>query len=202
VKLRRGPRLKAVRSGPRGGLRLIACTIFGSLPGGLAAQTVPTAIPPTREEITRPVAPTAPPQSRLEVEGGIERSPCALDGPDFKSIHFVLRGAEFDGLQGLTRADLAAAYAPLIGQDVPISTVCEIRDRAATILRDAGYIAAVQVPEQRIEKGIVRFQVLIARLTQVLRSHAVNIEELSARQESAPFAGDRSSFTPSRSRCS
>ena len=159
----------------------MACTIFSSLSGGLAAQTVPPAIPPTREEITRPVAPIAPPQSRLEVEGGIERAPCALDGPDFKSIHFVLRGAEFDGLQGLTRADLASAYAPLVGQDVPISTVCEIRDRAATILRDAGYIAAVQVPEQRIGAGIVHFQVLMAKLTQVrVRGQAEGAEAVLA----------------------
>ena len=35
------------------------------------------------------------------------------------------------------------------------------------MLRDAGYIAAVQVPEQKIESGIVRFQVLMAHLTQV-----------------------------------
>jgi hemolysin activation/secretion protein len=117
--------------------------------------------------VTRPITPTPPPESRLEIQGGIERAPCALDGPEFRSIHFVMRGAEFDGLQGLTRADLASAYAPFIGRDVPIATVCEIRDRAATILRDAGYIAAVQVPEQRIEGGIVRFQVLMAHLTQV-----------------------------------
>jgi hemolysin activation/secretion protein len=134
-------------------------------------------VPPTREEVTRPVAPTPPPESRLQVEGGIERAPCALDGPEFRSIHFVLRGAEFDGLQGLTRADLASAYAPFMGRDVPISTVCEIRDRAATILRDAGYIAAVQVPEQRIEGGIVRFQVLMAHLTQVrVRGEATGAE--------------------------
>ena len=31
--------------------------------------------------------------------------------------------------------------------------ICEIRDRAATILREAGYIAAVEVPEQRIADG-------------------------------------------------
>ena len=42
--------------------------------------------------------------------------------------------------------------------------ICEIRDRAATILRDAGYIAAVEVPEQRIADGNVRFQVLMAKL--------------------------------------
>jgi len=179
---------------PNDGLRLVnrgvsrrrfACltagTLLSALPVEAHAQAPPQVVPPTREEITRPVPPTPPPQSRLEVEGGIERAPCALDGPEFKSIHFVLRGAEFDGLQGLTAAQLASTYAPYVGRDVPISTVCEIRDRAATILRDAGYIAAVQVPEQRIESGVVRFQVLMARLTQVrVRGEATGAEAILA----------------------
>jgi hemolysin activation/secretion protein len=147
--------------------RFAACSILVALSSGVTAQSIPPVVPPTREEVTRPVTPTPPSESRLEVQGGIEHAPCALDGPEFRSIHFVLRGAEFDGLQGLTRADLASTYAPFMGRDVPISTVCEIRDRAATILRNAGYIAAVQVPEQRIDGGIVHFQVLMAHLTQV-----------------------------------
>ena len=107
--------------------------------------------------------------------------PLAGDGPEFRSIHFVLRDAEFDGLQGLTREQIASAYAPYVGRDVPISTVCEIRDRAATILRDAGYIAAVQVPEQRIENGVVRFQVLMAHLTAVrVRGEATGAETVLA----------------------
>lgn len=180
MKLARGSLLKSGGSARRASLCAASCAIL-CLSAPLAAQPAPGAIPPTREEVTRPVTPIAPPQSRLEVEGGIERAPCALDGPEFKSIHFVLRGAEFDGLQGLTRADLAATYAPFIGQDVPISTVCEIRDRAATILRDAGYIAAVQVPEQRIADGIVHFQVLMARLTQVrVRGQATGAESVLA----------------------
>ncbi len=127
------------------------------------------------------MTPVRPPASQLQVEGGIEHAPCALEGPEFHSIHFVFRGAEFEGLQGLTRADLAATYAPYMGRDVPISTVCEIRDRAATILRDAGYIAAVQVPEQRIGDGIVHFQVLMARLTQVrVRGQARGAETVLA----------------------
>jgi hemolysin activation/secretion protein len=165
VKRTDDPRL--VSCGAVRAARFAACSILASLPSGVTAQSTPPVVPPTREEVTRPVAPTPPPESRLEVQGGIERAPCALDGPEFRSIHFVLRGAEFDGLQGLTRADLASAYAPFMGRDVPISTVCEIRDRAATILRNAGYIAAVQVPEQRIDGGIVHFQVLMAHLTQV-----------------------------------
>jgi len=160
---------------------LAACTILGGLPASVAAQTVSPRIPPTREEVVRPVAKQPPPESRLQIEGGIERAPCALDGAEFRSIHFVLRGAEFDGLQGLTRADLVSAYASMIGKDVPISVVCEIRDRAATILRDAGYIAAVQVPEQRIADGIVHFQVLMAHLTQVrVRGEAAGAETVLA----------------------
>jgi hemolysin activation/secretion protein len=140
-------------------------------------------VAPTREEVTRPLI-TQPPRTnrlRLEVEGGIERAPCALDGPEFKSIHFVLRGVEFEGLQGLTAAEAGEAYAPYVGRDVPISTVCEIRDRAATLLRNAGYIAAVQVPEQRIENGVVHFQVLMAHLTQVrVRGEAGGAETVLA----------------------
>ena len=170
---------KGVESGmaPPRGVRLVAGSIFLAIPTVLAAQSTAPFVPPTREEVTRPVAPTPPPQSRLDVVGGIERAPCALEEPEFRSIHFVLRGAEFDGLQGLTRADLASAYAPFMGRDVPISTVCEIRDRAATALRDAGYIAAVQVPEQRIDNGIIHFQVLMAHLTQVrVRGEATGAE--------------------------
>jgi len=165
------------------GWRSMRFTVSGAvcgvllMPAAASGQSVATPLPPTREEITRPVAPPPPPQSRLQVEGGIERAPCALDGSEYRSIHFILRGAEFEGLQGLTRADLAPAFGPMIGQDVPLSTVCEIRDRAATILRDAGYIAAVQVPEQRIGDGIVHFQVLMAKLTQVrVRGEATGAE--------------------------
>ena len=157
-----------------------ASSILASIPSAVASQSRPV-VRPTREEVTRPVTQPRPQGSRLEVTGGIERAPCALEGPEFKSIHFVLRGAEFDGLQGLTRADLVSAYQSYMGQDVPISTVCEIRDRAATMLRDAGYIAAVQVPEQRIDGGIVRFQVLMAHLTQVrVRGEATGAESVLA----------------------
>ena len=113
------------------GWRWMRCTVSGILccgallvPAGALGQSVSPPLPPTREEITRPVTPTLTPQSRLQVEGGIERAPCALDGSEYRSIHFVLRGAEFEGLQGLTRADLSSAFAPMIGRDVPISAVC------------------------------------------------------------------------------
>ena len=183
MKLGRGPGQQSAGAARRRLTHLLATALLAASPSRVTAQSTPPVqpLPPTREEVTRPViSPPAAP-GRLEVEGGIERAPCALDGPEFRSIHFVLRGAEFEGLEGLSREQLAAAYAPFLGRDVPIATVCEIRDRAGTMLRDAGYIAAVQVPEQRIADGIVRFRVLMAHLTQVrVRGEASGAERVLA----------------------
>jgi hemolysin activation/secretion protein len=172
---------------PRLGVsRLLASAILFAWTAPAAAQAVPPplapALPPTREEVTRPLSPpVARVAPRLEVEGGIERAPCALDGPEYQSIHFVLRDAEFEGLQGLSREEIAAAYSGYVGRDVPIAVVCEIRDRAATMLRNAGYVAAVQVPEQEIADGTIRFRVLMAHLTQVrVRGDASGAERIIA----------------------
>jgi hemolysin activation/secretion protein len=161
---------------------LLSSCVLLAFPTAAAAQSAAQIVPPTREEVTRPVTPQPVNRApQLEVEGGIERAPCALDGPEYKSIHFVLRGVEFDGLQAMSREQMASAYAPFVGKDVPISVVCEIRDRAGTMLRDAGYIAAVQVPEQKIADGVVRFRVLMAHVTQVrVRGDATGAERIIA----------------------
>ncbi|WP_431848515.1 ShlB/FhaC/HecB family hemolysin secretion/activation protein [Allosphingosinicella sp.] len=134
--------------------------------GAIQAQTQPNIPqPPTREEIQRaPVRETTPRAPRLTVEGGIERAPCALADPQYQNIRFTVRSVAFDDLRGLAAADLSPAYAQFVGTEQPVSVICEIRDRAATILRNAGYLAAVEVPEQRIAEGNVRFQVLMAKL--------------------------------------
>jgi hemolysin activation/secretion protein len=177
---------RVFKSGDRACRRWLTCALLSSAllctPALAAAQAPPQVVPPTREEVTRP--PTQQPMNRgpqLEVEGGIERAPCALDGPEFQNIKFNVRGAVFDGLQGLSPGELAPAYSNLIGTEQPISAVCDIRDRAATILRNAGYIAAVEVPEQRIADGVVHFRVLMAHLGQVrVRGDASGAERVIA----------------------
>lgn len=147
----------------------------------LAAQTVS---PPTREEIDRGRAPMAEPQrpSRLTVEGGIERAPCSLADPQYASMTVQLAEVQFSGLQSLSPDMLRPAWEGYAGREVPIATLCEIRDTAATLLRRAGYLAAVQVPPQRIEKGgVVRFDVLLAKLVAIqVRGDAGNSERLIA----------------------
>lgn len=128
----------------------------------LGAQTVPT-----RDDLrgaTQSEVPTAP---RLDIAGGIERSPCPLADPQYKDITVAIGEARFNGLKGATPAELEPAWRPFTGQPQPVAVLCEIRDAAATILRNKGYLAAVQVPTQRIENGVVQFEVLYARVTAI-----------------------------------
>ena len=166
----------------RGRWRFLLGVAALAAPSAAFAQSATNILPPTREEVTRPLTPPQAPRGpRFEVEGEFERSPCALDSPDFAAIRFTLKGVEFEGLKGINPADLQPAYSALVGQDLPIASVCEIRDRAATILREAGYVAAVQIPEQRIEDGTVRFRVLLAHLSKIqVRGDASGAESVIA----------------------
>lgn len=133
-----------------------------------AAAQVGQVTPPTRADVERaPVPQRALPPSRLSISGGIERAPCPLAGPRFAGITVTLTEVVFDDPTTVDPATLRPAYAPFLGQTVPIATVCEIRDAAATLLRRQGYLAAVQVPAQRIEGGTLHLSVLMARLVAV-----------------------------------
>ncbi|MBW8911268.1 MAG: ShlB/FhaC/HecB family hemolysin secretion/activation protein, partial [Sphingomonas sp.] len=114
-------------------------------------------------------------------DGDIERAPCALDDPAYANIKVTITAAQFNNLQGLAPDELRPAYAAFLGQSRPISTICTIRDAAATILRRKGYLAAVQVPTQRIENGVVKFELLFARVVAVrVRGDAGNSEKILA----------------------
>lgn len=170
----------------RGGPRLTKVkTLAGLLGGGLlaampaTAQNLPSA--PTREEILRGTLDQPDPQAgrALAVDGGIERAPCPLAAPEFADIRFTLNRVDFNNLQVVDPAELAPSYAGFVGRDVPVAVICEIRDNAATYLRGKGYVAAVQVPPQEIDDGVVRLDVLMARISQVqVRGEAGPSEKL------------------------
>jgi hypothetical protein len=125
--------------------------------------------PAKRSPAPRPTA-RKETRARLTVEGDVERAPCALDRPEYRDIRFTL------GRRPVRQSARPAGRGPppglrvLCRQEHPVAIICEIRDRAATILRDAGYVAAVEVPEQRIADGTVRFEVLMARLVGLRRA--------------------------------
>ena len=133
------------------------------LPMPAAAQSVA----PTREELTGIARPEAPPRPTLNVVGEIERSPCPLADPRFADVRVTISDVQFNGLKGASPEEMRAAWSSFAGREQPVSVLCEIRDAAATILRNKGYLAAVQVPTQRIENGVVRMETLYARVTTV-----------------------------------
>ncbi|QIK97066.1 ShlB/FhaC/HecB family hemolysin secretion/activation protein [Sphingomonas sp. HDW15A] len=142
---------------------VICAAMVGAVASGQAAAQ---SIAPTREELTR-VRPQEPPRSNLNVVGDVERSPCPLADPQYADIRVTVSDVQFNNLKGASPEDLRHTWAEYSGTNQPVSIICEIRDRAATYLRDQGYLAAVQVPTQRIENGVVKLEVLFARVTAV-----------------------------------
>jgi hemolysin activation/secretion protein len=124
-------------------------------------------VAPTRDELTRQQPSATPPPSTLNVVGGVERSPCPLANPEFADVRVKLTDVQFNNLKGASAGDLRGTWAEYVGTDQPVAVICEIRDRAATLLRERGYLAAVQVPTQRIENGSVRLEVLYARIVTI-----------------------------------
>jgi hemolysin activation/secretion protein len=147
------------------------------------AASAQTVRPPTREElqIGEPGR-TAGKPNRLTVEGGIERGPCPLADPAYAHVTVDFASVSFPGLTAVPPEALEPAWREFAGREVPIAALCEIRDRTATLLRRQGYLAAVQIPPQRVDKGdAVRMDVLIARLAEVqLRGEPGNSERLIA----------------------
>ncbi|HTH27476.1 MAG TPA: ShlB/FhaC/HecB family hemolysin secretion/activation protein [Sphingobium sp.] len=152
--------------------------------GGAAhAQASPAqSAAPTREELRPVTEPERQAPPRLSVTGDIERSPCPLADPRFAGVHVYVNNVTYNNLKGATVAEMRAAWAPFAGTKQPVAVLCEIRDAAATILRNKGYLAAVQVPTQRIENGEIRMEMLYARVTAVrARGETQGAEALIAR---------------------
>lgn len=144
----------------------LACLVAGTAAAALLAPLPAHAqVAPTRDELEGVTQPEAPAPPRLSIAGGIERSPCALAAPDYADVTVSISNVTFNNLKGASPAELEPAWRPFTGAPQPVAVLCEIRDAAATILRNKGYLAAVEVPTQRIEDGQVRMEVLYGRIT-------------------------------------
>lgn len=160
-----------------GGWGLIAgaALLAGVLPGGAAqAQQAPPVQPPegaapTREELQGQRQPDEGARpSRLTIEDTVERGPCALADPSLAGVRVTFSRVTFAGLPGVPAEALDDAWRDLAGREQPVTALCDVRDRAATLLRHLGFLATVQVPPQRIEAGgEVRLTVLAAKLVSV-----------------------------------
>ncbi|MEY4720708.1 MAG: hypothetical protein RIQ46_433 [Pseudomonadota bacterium] len=192
--VRPGPFRGSARGGASVSRPLLALPLLAVLTPAFASPAVAqTVAAPTREEL-RAVPPEAEPRAnaaRLSIEGGVERGPCPLAEPSLAGLRMTFSKVRFDGLSAVDPALLEGTWQDMAGQDLPLASLCDVRDRAATALRAMGYLAAVQVPPQRIEKGgEVRMDVLVARLVEVQargetghgeRLIAAHLDQLAAR---------------------
>jgi hemolysin activation/secretion protein len=124
---------------------------------------------PSREEV-RPLSPDQSSDKarvRIDSSKALERGACPLDASDVRTTITQVR---FTGPRG---SALPLGIAVLLqgigatGADQPIRIVCDIRDRANAALRQAKYVAAVQIPAQQIEDGVLKLEVITARIVEM-----------------------------------
>ncbi len=149
-------------------LGLVAAALWLAALAPPAAAQAPPVVAPGRDVLEGQIAPPrAAPARQVRIEGEIERSPCALSDPAYAAIKVTPTSFVLNNLGPVDAETMAPLYAKYIGTEQPISVICEVRDAVATRLRALGYVAAVQVPAQRIENGVVRLEVLYARVSSV-----------------------------------
>ena len=148
------------------GIAPFAMMLVVALSAGVPAWAQ-TAAPPSAQELNpaqRAPAPATAPQSRGDILSAPEPGPCPLRD---SKLTLTLSGVTFTGADTLTPDDLAPAYAGLIGKTVPVSALCDIRDSASRILFRKGIFARVEIPQQKISKGQVTFEVIEAYVARV-----------------------------------
>jgi hemolysin activation/secretion protein len=129
-----------------------------------AAPPPPSAIAPSRQELNPEARRGARPQTRnTDLFTPPSSLPCPLATSTLK---FKLQGVDIVG-SSIDARDAKAAYADLIGSEIPVAKICEIRDRLSLILFRAGRLARVEVPEQTIASGRLKLEVTEARIVAV-----------------------------------
>jgi hemolysin activation/secretion protein len=148
---------------------LVASALLATAGWAFAGPALSQATPapragPSREELNpeeRRVARPAPRNTDLFAP------PSALPCPLATStLSFRLQGVDIVG-SSITPRDAAEAYADLIGKEIPVSKICEIRDRLSSILFNHHRLARVEVPEQTIAGGRLKLEVTEARIVAV-----------------------------------
>ncbi len=146
---------------------LVAVAIVGASTA-TRAQDAPGAVP-NRDQVELPVPDPQrePAVASVDSRAALQAHTCPFESSVLRVRIDRLRFARPDG--GVPQPEILAALgrvrAP--GEDRPIRVVCAIRDEANRALRDAGYVASVQIPPQSIESGDLQLQIVTARIVEV-----------------------------------
>lgn len=129
------------------------------IPGtpGLSAQTLPPSADPGRLEqrFERPQLP----QSKPDI---VFPAPEQAPPPERAGkVKFVLTGIVFEGASVIRTDDLKPLYESLIGKEITLLDVYQVRDAITAKLRNDGYILSqAAIPAQTVKGGLVRIVIL------------------------------------------
>lgn len=151
------------------GLRLFLATWLAGPVAAYAQTTTPAPSLPTREEVSQPDIKKEEDRGRVRVDSSsaVARGECPLRESDVRA---TITSVQFSGANGTTLPPEILALLSGIkpsGSDAPISVVCDLRDQADAALRAERYIAITTIPSQKIDDGILRLEVVTARIAEM-----------------------------------
>ncbi len=139
-----------------------AAALHALLLGGVAsAQTAPGL--PSREELN-PAQRSQIVQTQSDLFSAPAAGPCPFTESELK---VTVREVRFAGLTGVPAEALRPAYAEFVGKPAGLAALCTIRDRASALLFRNGLLARIEIPEQKIEGGVITFEVIEANVAGV-----------------------------------
>ncbi len=125
--------------------------------GAVLAQSLPPAVDPGRidERFEAPLAPESVPALELP-------APSQAPPPEqADQIRFTLEDIAFDGNTALGDDQLRPLYRDLLGNEVSLKQLYDLRDAVTARYRQAGYVLSQAViPAQRIADGQVRITII------------------------------------------
>ncbi|MEM7268372.1 MAG: ShlB/FhaC/HecB family hemolysin secretion/activation protein [Pseudomonadota bacterium] len=134
--------------------------VIAALSGAAYAQTAAQQVEAAQRAPTPRLEPLRGPSIRFTSQRPPENA---------ESIRFTLEEVIVDGAGAIDGQELQAAYADRLGQEVALTAVFEIAAALQEIYRDAGYVfTRAIVPAQEIGDGIVRIEVIEARIENVV----------------------------------
>ncbi len=147
----------------RPGALLVAAYVI-SVANSANAQVRP--VLPSRQQLSPvDVAPPPAPRDRSGLFEQLPAGPCPFAD---SSLRFTLSTVRIEGLTALPSADLAPAWEEQVGKEISVSALCEMRDAIATALLRRNILARVEIPQQEIVDGTVRFEIIQGRIEGVV----------------------------------
>ncbi len=133
------------------------CALVALYCGAAAYAQVPSTAEPGRieERFKQPLIPQSVPE--IQIPG----PEAPLPTNEAAKIHFQLQAVVIEGATVFTDADLAPLYQPLVGTDVSLAQMFELRDAITAKYRQAGFVLSQAIiPPQKITGGIVHIRVI------------------------------------------